>query len=215
MIITLEGGLHIVISVLMVGRLQWTEGKHSHVEFILQSTDGSTKSLYYDDYRYMGNILFLTSQELEIYLGKLGPDLLAHALNEETWISPEEWTKIFKLKKYQNRMIADVLVEPAAITGIGNYLRAEILYYARISPIRQVKSLTIEEWELLRQWSHKIILESYSCGGFTLKDFISPDGSKGMYPAVVYGRTQDPQGNKVEKMKLKGRTIHYVPEMQV
>lgn len=92
---------------------------------------------------------------------------------------------------------------------------SEILYYAGILPERKINTITLQEWETLRVVAHKIILLSYSHGGFTIKDFISPDGQLGTYPAAVYGKKLDPYGNPVISMKTSnGRTSHWVAAIQ-
>ncbi len=106
-------------------------------------------------------------------------------------------------------------MDQSIIAGIGNYLMAEILYYSGVHPKRIGNTITADELEQIRISSHKIVKLSYDHGGFTLKDFISPSGAKGLYPAGVYGRKTDEYGYNVIKEKLtNGRSIHYVVEFQ-
>jgi len=213
----------IIISLGMVGRLQYTCGNHSHTRFDISTYElnGSLRilrpafNLYFDDYRYMGSVDIIPNIGLSLYFKDIGPDLLQLSLNENTWIPLNIWLSIFTQKKLLKRSICDVLMDQSLISGIGNYLRAEILYYAAIHPERLIQSLSLSEWDKIRICSHKIIMLSYSYGGFTIESFISPDGSRGLYPAAVYGRSHDPLGNQVIKIKVKdGRTLHIVPTIQ-
>jgi len=189
----------IIVSLGMVGRLQYTPGNHTHIYFNIGKFEikgnfhimRPTFTLYFDDYRYMGSIDIIPTSHISMYLGNIGPDLLAAALDEKTWISSQIWLSIFTQKRIQKWAICKALLDQSLIAGIGNYVKAEVLYYAQILPQRILSTITLQEWETLRIVSHKIILLSYSYGGFTIKDFISPDGVKGLYPAAVYGKTHD------------------------
>ena len=213
----------IIISLGMVGRLQYTAGDHSHVSF--EISDSIKKGLfnlltpafilYYDDYRYMGAVDCIPTEGFPLYFRDIGPDLLQLALDEKTWISLPLWLSIFQIKKTAKWEISKTLLEQNFVSGIGWYLVTEILYYSGIHPERIGESITTEEWDRIRINSHKIINLSYAYGGFTIKDFISPDGKYGTYPAAVYGKTHDPMGNIVINKKVKnGRTAHYVPAIQ-
>lgn len=213
----------IVVSLGMTGRLQYNLGDHTHIYFNISESEISGPfrilrpafTLYYDDYRYMGSVDIIPTANMPMYLGNIGPDVLAAALDENTWIPSTTWLAIFTQKKIQKWAICKAFLEQSLVAGIGNYLLSEILYYAGILPERKINTITLQEWETLRVVAHKIILLSYSHGGFTIKDFISPDGQWGTYPAAVYGKKFDPYGNPVTSMKTSnGRTSHFVPAIQ-
>lgn len=214
----------IIISLGMAGRLQFQLGNHSHVRFDISEIEVKglfrimkyVFSLYFDDHRYMGGVDIIPNAGITLYFKDIGPDLLQLALKEETWMPLDTWLQIFGQKKLRNRMICKVLLDQSLVASIGNYLRCEILYYARIHPERLVSSLLVDEWDRLRIVSHEVLRLSYSYGGLTIESFISPDGSLGLYPAVVYGKDYDPLGNPVIKMKIKGKgqSIHWVPTIQ-
>jgi formamidopyrimidine-DNA glycosylase len=212
----------IIVSLGMTGRLQYTQGDHSHVRFDISNIElqGSFRvmkqvfSLYFDDYRYMGSVDIIPNGGIPLYFRDMGPDLLQLSIDENTWISPNTWLIIFTQKKLLKRFICDVLLDQSLIAGIGLYLVTEILYYSMIYPKRIVGSITVEEWERIRINSHKVINLSYSYGGFTIRDFISPTGERGLYPSVIYGKTHDPNGYPIIDEKHKGRTLHFVPQLQ-
>lgn len=221
-IIELSSSQLIIISLGMTGRVQFTPGNHSHIRFDVSDCEKKgmlramrpALNMYFDDYRYMGKIELISCEESATYFSKLGPDLLQHALDKSTWISSEEWLNIFYEKK-SKRSLYDVLLDQSLVAGIGWYLMTEILYYSGVHPERRANTVTQDEWEKIRINSHKVVFLSYSYGGFTIKDYISPDGKPGLYPAAVYGKQQDPLGNPILHNKLKnGRTTHYVPTIQ-
>lgn len=196
----------------MNGKFLYEEGKHSHIRFDIE--DEVPFSVYFDDTRYFGKINIIESTNESKYFANIGKCLLKHAMNEETWITNEEWTKIFKPKLLRRKM-CDIMIDQSIIAGIGQYLMVEILYFSGIHPKRIGNTITKEELELIRINSHKVVKLSYDYGGFTLRDFLSPSKKPGMYPAAVYGKTKDPNGYKVVKEKLtNGRSIHFVAELQ-
>lgn len=224
-LIDLSSGHLIVTSLGMTGRLCYQAGNHSHIRFDISDCEDKgglrvmkfSFSLFFDDTRYMGGIDIISNAEIPTYFVNIGPDLLQHALDEKTWIPLDVWLRIFHEKK-SKRKICDILMDQNLVAGIGNYLQAEILYFSGIHPRRPSNTLTIEEWDRVRINSHKVVLLSYSYGGFTIESFISPDGSLGMYPAVIYDKMFDPLGNLIiheKATKAKGsRTIHFVPQVQ-
>lgn len=222
-LIDLDSGHMIIISLGMAGRIQYTAGNHSHVRFDLSDCqiNGPFKvmkpsfSIYFDDSRYMGGVDIIPNEGIPLYFKDIGPDLLQLALDEKTWIPLDTWTSILAQKKLKNRMICDILLDQSLIAGIGNYFRAEILYYAMIHPLRKVSTITIDEWDRLRVSAHKVIHLAYHYRGFTIESFISPDGELGTYPAAVYGKDFDPYGNPVTKTDVKDRKIHWVPAIQL
>lgn len=223
LLIDIDSGHMIIFSLGMGGRIQYDKGNHSHIRFDIAEgkNNGSfhilsySFSLYFDDKRYQGGVDIIPNYNIHTYFGDIGPDLLQAAISEETWIPLNKWIDIFSRKKYQNRTIYNILKEQSTVSGIGNYLCSEILYYSAVSPLRIVSSLSHEEWDRIRINSHKIILLSYSYGGLTIESFISPDGSLGNYPAAVYGKKYDPNGNLVISEKIKGnQKSHWVPAIQ-
>lgn len=221
-LIDLDSGHMMITSLGMGGRFQTNRGDHSHIRFDISQIEikglfriiKPSFSLFFDDSRYMGGIDIISNTEIPIYFKDLGPDLLQLALNETTWISLDNWMRIFM--NGSKRMICDVLTDQSLVAGIGWYLMTDILYYSGIHPERRANTLTADDWDRTRINSHKVISLSYSYGGFTIRDFISPDGSPGLYPAAIYGKIKDPLGNPIIDKKLKnGRTIHFVQSVQV
>lgn len=200
-------GSMIVTHLNMNGRYQYQPGKHTHTTIIFD--DGFM--LYFDDQRYRGYIQYLLPDEINNYFSRFGPDIL------KTEVSFEEWAKIFSIRKIQNWTIRKTLLDQTIIQGIGNYLVSEICYYSALYPDRIMSTLSKEHIERMRVVSHHIIRYSFSCGGCTLKDFISPNGQIGLYKPIVYDREneKDPNGYLIIRQKAKdGRSSYFCPAVQ-
>lgn len=213
----------LVVSLGMTGKLLFSKGEHSHVYFQFGELKqvGSLSvhypefELFFDDTRFFGRIDVVLRDKVKEFFAELGPDLLEAAQTETTWIGTQEWLKIYRKKRPSTRAVHDLLCDQSYVSGMGWYLITEILYYAGVHPERANNTLSEEDWERIRVAAHKVILLSYHYGGFTIESFISPDGSKGVYPAVIYGKTHDPLGRTIVNKALKnGRTAHFVPEVQ-
>ena len=74
------------------------------------------------------------------YIAQLGPEVLDDA------VSAQHIAK--RLAQFPRRVIADALMDQHVLAGLGNYLRADILFVARIDPLRKIGSLT--QADLLR-----------------------------------------------------------------
>lgn len=187
----------------------WSEKneKYASLEFCFDS-----KTIYFCDARKFGFVEFLDSKrDLDIKLSQLGPDFL----NDKDF-SLSLFTQILRRKNKSN--ISTVLMNQKIISGIGNYLKAEILYAAKISPHRTISSLSEEDIKEIYQKGRKIIKESYKLGGTSRKDYVHLDGSKGNFQSFlkVYGHKKDPAGRDIKREKTKdNRSTYWVPEVQI
>lgn len=138
---------------------------------------------------------------------KYGPDILDQLISYRTWC------KALSSKSIKRRLHV-VLLDQNTITGIGNYLKSEILYDARLHPMRTVDSLSDRECRRLYNSSMKLIREAYNCKGLTISDYLTPLGERGTYEPKVYHRERDPCGRDVVKEQLGGRGTFWVAEVQ-
>ena len=100
----------------------------------------------------------------EPLLATLGPDAL-----------PVEGPAAFDAAEVRRRMAAQadrevgaVLLDQQAVAGLGNYLRAEVLFLCRLSPFRRVASLDEAEWTCLLAAIPEVTARAYRTGGVTL-----------------------------------------------
>ena len=100
-------------------------------------------------------------------------------------------------------------------SGIGNYLKAEVLYRAKMNPTKKLHELSDNEIKTLYDSIMFQLILSYQHHGLTIKSYWDPEGRPGTCPRQVYGKPKDLLGNPVEKFKdSKERTVHWVPSVQ-
>ena len=210
---TMENGFIIFHTLGMSGtwRIQNKSPKHGRLSF--ERDDG--KLIHYRDSRRFGTFKVLNPEiafpELTKKLDKmLGPDIL----NEE--VSFDLWAERFRKVNHYN--VTKAMMHQKVVAGIGNYIKAEALYIAKISPHRFVHELNDEELKRLYDASLWVIKASYDARGATIRDYELPDGTKGDYKFKfkVYSQRKDPMGYRVIKeATADGRTTHWVAEVQV
>jgi formamidopyrimidine-DNA glycosylase len=165
-----------------------------------------TVKLYYQNTRPIGFLGLCSERDYEDYIKEFGFDLLSKTPSREEWAEA--------LKSVQGNALKFIFVKGKGITGsIGNYLRSEIFYDARIDPHRKTSSLDDQELNRLRISALRITRAAYRLGGMTSNSFYSPEKRPGKYRAQVYGRTTDDHGNKIHKVKA-GQSLYWVPKVQ-
>jgi DNA-formamidopyrimidine glycosylase len=203
--------IYLVSLLAMTGRWQYTEGDHSGLELKLyKSSFDNCKHLYFDDPRHFGAfIICLSSQDLEETMKGVGPDLL----NEN--ISFEYYREILTQKRLSKKEICSFLLEQKYFSGIGNWVRAEVLYESKIAPWRTLGSLSESDIYLLYYYSIKVLRDAFKVRGLTISNYIDPEGEHGTYEVKVYGREKDPFDNEVLRSTFSDkRTMHWVPNVQ-
>lgn len=174
----------------------WSNIEEKHARFEFQTNDGM--SLYYIDPRNFGTLNITTSKDdLKIFKNKLGPYILDDNLTYEEFYS--------RLSKKRKSKIAVALLDQSLISGIGNYLRCDILWYSKIDGEKRINELTNEEKEKLYKNSINIC-RYHSRLPYNL-EFVPEDFNREFY---VYMQNEDVYGNKVYKKILNGRTFHYI-----
>jgi len=123
------------------------------------------------------------------------------------------------LKKRPNSKIKPLLMDQKSIAGIGNIYSNEILFAAKISPLRQVKTLTDKEIRLIFQNIKKILKKAIRHRGTTEQHYRDAYDQKGNYSKLlkVYGREGKKCsrcGIKIKKTKIGGRSAYFCPQCQ-
>jgi len=190
----------------MTGSWSSDPKKHSRVKFCLDEGD-----LYYNDMRNFGTIKFVQGKEPLIKkLNSLGPDLLAEECTNRVFAE--------RLAKKHSKTIAEALMDQSVLSGVGNYVKAEALYLAKINPNRIVSDLTSDEIVLLNKATRSVLVNSFESGGATIKSYSDFYGDTGNATDrfLVYGKKFDPEGNPVVREKTADkRTTHWVPKVQI
>jgi formamidopyrimidine-DNA glycosylase len=216
-----EGSI-IVFFYAMQGRLCFKHrGKPQIILTFSKKVDGKMKeveTLFYEDNTRLGFVKYATSVESidDIYKG-IGPDFTNGG------VTLEEFTVGVNNKRIPYKTVAEFLLEQKRFSGIGNYLRAEILYDAKISPYRELQDFTDESIEILFNSINKIMKLSIEKGGMTSQTYLDPFGEPGKFEPIIYGMAKDIEGfevisekiGKVPKGKDNRRTIWWCPDVQL
>lgn len=209
----LSNGYNITFNHGMTGL--WTDkiNEYNRFEFKLQN-----KSIYFNDVRNFGIINIFDNKELEKKLNELGPDILSNEITFELFYD--------KISKHKHKKIGLLLMDQKIISGIGNYLRAEILWYAGISPYRIVNDLDSNLLTKLYNAAYNISRYHACTLSFKINSYFpslnktnltynltdTPDYyNKEFY---VYMQEFDIFGNPVTKEKFGERTIHWSKKIQ-
>ena len=121
------------------------------------------------------------------------------------------------LDKKPHWTIAKALMNQSVICGVGNYVKAESLYRAELSPWRLVGSLSSKEMKALNLCVQHVLQQAYADKGATIKTYRNTDDKPGgaSFHFMVYGKKIDPHGNDVIKEETAdGRITHWVPTVQ-
>ncbi len=101
--------------------------------------------------------------ELHPYLSKLGPDVLDLAL------SPEDVEERLRARAFRGRALGALLLDQTFLAGLGNYLRAEILFRAGLRPERRPADCTPAELRRLARAAPALARRAYQSGGVTVE----------------------------------------------
>ena len=186
----------------------WEVNRSKHTAFSVVASDHI--NLFFNDHRRFGTLKFVRGKkELEKKLATLGPCVLNDEITRETFEK--------KLLRKSKAPICEALMDQSCVSGVGNYLRAEILYACRLNPWKKVSDLTPSEWDLLHKETLGLTLQSYKSQGASLYTWKNVDGEQGrtQFEFKVYGLEQDPFGQKILREEdANKRTIHWCPEVQ-
>lgn len=165
--------------------------------------------LYFDDSRHFGSFTVCkTQEEYQNVFKDTGPCLLTRPLEIN------RFKELIRNKRIKNKEICMFLVEQKYFSGIGNYLRSEILFHAQINPHRNLESLNDIEIERIYNSMYYIINVSFQCEGFTLRTYSHVNGKKGSYVPLIYGLNTVYGFDVIKEKDSTGRTIHWCKEIQ-
>lgn len=162
------------------------------------------------DQRHFGSVyLYTTKASFMKKLDKIGPDFLNDDIDYSTFKS--------RVVSHPRMNIANLLMDQSIISGVGNYIKSEVLYRAKISPHLLVSEIDEERLEKLYHEIGKVMESSYKNRGMSQENYVDLDGKKGDYVNFlkVYRKKKDPKGNTVKAEKVKSsRTTYWVPSVQ-
>lgn len=193
---------HILCTLGMSGSLKFNEAKHTRIRF-----GTSIGDLFFDDIRNFGTIRFIGSEdELNERIRSVGPT-----------VNRIDAGHFADRIRSRDRTISEALMDQKCIAGVGNYIKSEALFEARISPHRQTNEITDEEMGKLFTSIIGIVDRSFNDGGASMRTFSDSQGKKGKFQDrfEVYGRSVSASGIVIRKeTTLDKRTTFWCPTVQ-
>jgi len=186
----------------------WSEvlTKHSRVCFRIDDT-----TVYFNDQRNFGTLKFVRGKFALIEkLTSLGPDILATDVDDTTFIKC--------LRKKGTWEITKALMNQSVIAGVGNYIKADSLWLAKISPHRIVNDIPDGELCSLNRAIKQVMCESFKNLGIDIGNYKNFDDTSAEYqrPFLIYNQKMDPDGNPVVREQTgDGRITHWCPAVQL
>jgi formamidopyrimidine-DNA glycosylase len=207
LLLFLDSGEVLVIRLGMTGQITlshvpgWRADKHTH--FILTLDDGSR--LQFKDVRQFGQVFVTPRKEVEESL-QMGPEPL------------HDDFRLSHLKQILNSpsRIKTLLMDQKKIAGIGNIYSDEILFAARINPLRPARLLSTGEIKKLYHSIRQVLKEGIKRRGTTIRDFRDGFGRQGSYQHDLRVYQRKGQAclvckTPIERMMLSGRSCHFCP----
>ena len=189
----------------MTGCFSQEETGHSRVRFRFSGLE-----TWFEDQRNFGTIKFVKGRHKMIEkLESLGPDMLAEDVTDVKFRE--------RMRKKQDWSLCKALMDQSIVAGIGNYIKSDSLWLARLAPNRLIKDCSDAELAILNRSIKNVMRESMKHGGATIQTFKNLDGSPGRYGSkfLVYNKKQDIDGNAVIKEQTAdGRTSWWCPNIQ-
>lgn len=182
--------------------------KHSHIIFELDDE----MELRYDDVRKFGRMELVKTSEVDENpsIKKLGiePD-------------DERLTAEYLLEKFKGKsfIAKQALLNQTIINGLGNIYANEVLFAARISPMRPVGKIDKKEAKDIVKYAREITNKAYEMGGSTIRSYTSSLGVIGHYQDLlkVHGKEGEPCeicGEPIKRKKIEGRSAFYCDKCQ-
>ncbi len=184
------------------------KGKHEHVTIYFE--DNTT--LRYEDTRKFGRMNLVKKEDLET------TESIAKQGFEP---GDKNLTSSYLMDKFKNKRlpIKTVLLDQTIISGLGNIYVNEVMFYAKINPLKEAKNISKEECDLIVKGSDEIIREAIKMGGTTIKSYTSSLGVTGRFQQNLKVHKREGEaclvcGTIILNIKIGGRSTYYCPECQ-
>lgn len=169
---------------------------------------------YLQDTRRFSSIKILNEESHNLELNKLGVDILSENFTLNNFI---------QLTKNKKQNVCSFLLDQKKFAGLGNYIKNEVLYLSKVSPLRKVSDLSSSEikkiYNNIKFVSFSNVVDWFDEYEINLPKNIKkllPKKLKVPYEFFVYEREYDDKNNKVIFNKTHcGRRTFYVKEVQI
>ena len=174
-----------------------------------------------------GSALLYSASDIEVledaelqkhpFLSRLGPDILDPALTWETVAAR------LTDARFRGRSLAALYLDQGFIAGTGNYLRSEILHFARLAHTRRPGELSRSECQRLARQTLALARRSYRTRGITNPPArvrarkTAGDTRRASHRFAVFardGKPCDACGTPIRRAEAGSRRIYFCPQCQ-
>lgn len=165
----------------------------------------TTHPLIFSDFRNFGTLTITKDKSvISKELNSLANDVMSSG-----WSAKDMIRVITAYPKRRHQAVEDAIMnQHFFVSGVGNYLKSEVLYEARMAPSRPLESLSPLELTRLFLSAKRVARRMFN---------VLLNGNDDQYIATmkIYRKQRDPYGNKVESyVASNGRTTFWVPKLQ-
>jgi endonuclease-8 len=150
------------------------------------------------------------------YIAKLGIEILDASVTRpdlERWIASP---------RFGRRSLGALLLDQGFVAGIGNYLRSDILFEARLHPARKLGALDRNERRRLAGAIHRITWRAYETGGLTnpasrVRRLVREGVPRRAHRHLVFAREGRPCwtcATPIDRVVMAGRRLYLCCECQ-
>ncbi|MBE6145540.1 MAG: DNA-formamidopyrimidine glycosylase [Firmicutes bacterium] len=182
--------------------------KHEHVIFTFEdNTD-----LRYHDTRKFGRMNLVLKKDIDTVEGvrKQGIEPIDETLSKEY---------LYDNFKKRRLPMKTLLLDQTIISGLGNIYADEVLFAAKINPLKVGSDITLDECQRIVDSSKKIIEEAIKCGGTTIKSYTSSLGVTGRFQQNLMAHKRENEECKncstiIKRIVVGGRSTYYCENCQ-
>lgn len=154
----------------------------------------ATTKIYYVNSRFGEFDIFTDYEKVIVSLNRIKPSFVGRfILSREDWMNS---MRSFSKKKLLRSLLMD---QKELCSGIGNYLLAEILYWAKLHPETRVGQLSEQMMSTLYDVCMTVVQGHYNRS----------------LEKVIYRKRVSPGGHAIISETIGGRTVYYSPTEQV
>jgi formamidopyrimidine-DNA glycosylase len=175
--------------------------KHDHIRI-----QWNSQNLIYNDPRRFGYIL---NYEIDLFKN-FGPDPILDILEAKNFYP--------RYKKSETN-IKTFLLNQKNILGIGNIYASEILFKAKIKPLKKVRQLKLQDWESILVETKLVLNKAITLGGSSMRDYKNVEGDKGDMQNhwLVYGKQSIPCSvckTAIKNITISNRSSYFCSQCQ-
>lgn len=182
----------------------WSENNIKHCHFKVSADD---RELFFRDVRKFGKMKILNEEQIkQKHFNTF--DFLNNDYDFDKHIQN------LRQKVSNNKSVCSTLMDQRFFPGVGNYIKSEALYAAKLHPEIKWGQISTKKIKQLVLATKDIMQRSYISGGAELKDFKNPFNAS-IFKLKVYGKKEDEFGNIVKSIKTSDqRKSWYCPKIQ-